>query len=119
MCGTCMCMMVGRQWSAKLLRVTPDRVNEFARPLFNPSLQCFIWACFMNDPDLMQIPKQRCGAKTRSGKPCQSRPMPNGRCRMHGGKSPGAPVGNQNAFKHGKYSSWATAMKILFSTSAE
>ena len=30
--------------------------------------------------------------------------MPNGRCRMHGGKSPGAPVGNQRAFKHGLYS---------------
>lgn len=27
--------------------------------------------------------------------------MPNGRCRMHGGKSPGAPKGNQNAYKHG------------------
>jgi hypothetical protein len=27
--------------------------------------------------------------------------MPNGRCRMHGGMSPGAPKGNKNAFKHG------------------
>src|SRR5262249_18830024 len=27
--------------------------------------------------------------------------MPNGRCRMHGGKSPGAPRGNKNAYKHG------------------
>jgi uncharacterized protein YjcR len=46
----------------------------------------------------------RCGARTRSGKPCQSPAMPNGRCRMHGGPSPGAPKGNQNAFKHGRYS---------------
>ena len=46
----------------------------------------------------------RCGARTRSGKPCQSPGMPNGRCRMHGGPSPGAPKGNQNAFKHGRYS---------------
>ena len=30
--------------------------------------------------------------------------MPNGRCRMHGGPSPGAPKGNQNAYKHGRYS---------------
>ena len=30
--------------------------------------------------------------------------MPNGRCRIHGGPSPGAPKGNQNAFKHGRYS---------------
>jgi hypothetical protein len=30
--------------------------------------------------------------------------MPNGRCRLHGGLSPGAPKGNKNAFKHGNYS---------------
>lgn len=30
----------------------------------------------------------RCGAKTRSGEPCKQRAMPNGRCRMHGGKIP-------------------------------
>ena len=47
---------------------------------------------------------RRCGAKTRKGAPCQSPGMPNGRCRMHGGLSPGAPKGNQNAFKHGRYS---------------
>jgi hypothetical protein len=29
--------------------------------------------------------------------------MPNGRCRLHGGMSPGAPVRNKNAFKHGRY----------------
>ena len=48
----------------------------------------------------------RCGAKTRKGTPCQS-PAVNGkrRCRMHGGaKGSGAPLGNQNAFKHGMYS---------------
>jgi hypothetical protein len=28
----------------------------------------------------------RCGARTRSGSPCQSPAMPNGRCRMHGGR---------------------------------
>ena len=46
----------------------------------------------------------RCGAKTRSGKPCQSPGMKNGRCRMHGGKSTGAPKGNHNALKYGFYS---------------
>jgi uncharacterized protein YjcR len=30
--------------------------------------------------------------------------MPNGRCRMHGGASTGAPKGNTNALKHGIYS---------------
>ena len=52
--------------------------------------------------DMQKAP--RCGVRTRSGKPCQSPGMPNGRCRMHGGPSPGAPKGNQNAFKHGRYS---------------
>lgn len=37
--------------------------------------------------------------------------MPNGRCRMHGGKSTGAPKGNQNAFKHGRYTAKALAMR--------
>jgi uncharacterized protein YjcR len=33
--------------------------------------------------------------------------MENGRCRLHGGKSTGAPMGNQNALKHGQYSASA------------
>ena len=45
----------------------------------------------------------RCRARTRRGSLCQSPAMPNGRCRMHGGKSPGASKGNKNAFKHGQY----------------
>jgi glucans biosynthesis protein len=44
---------------------------------------------------------RRCGAKTRAGPPCRTAAMPNGRCRMHGGTSPGAPKGNRNAWKHG------------------
>ena len=46
----------------------------------------------------------KCGAKTRQGTRCASPSMENGRCRMHGGKSTGAPKGNRNAWKHGKYS---------------
>ena len=42
-----------------------------------------------------------CGAKTRSGAPCRSKTMPNGRCRMHGGSTP---TTNTNAVKHGFYS---------------
>ena len=42
-----------------------------------------------------------CGAKTRSGQPCKSKAMANGRCRMHGGKSTGAPKENKNAVKAG------------------
>jgi hypothetical protein len=51
----------------------------------------------------------RCGAKTRTGTPCKSPAMKNGRCRMHGGASTGAPKGNENAFKHGYYSVEAVA----------
>jgi uncharacterized protein YjcR len=53
----------------------------------------------------------RCGAKTRSGRPCRS-PAVSGkkRCRMHGGApGSGAPHGNQNALKHGFYTREAIA----------
>jgi hypothetical protein len=51
------------------------------------------------------LASQRCGAKTRSGKPCMS-PAVSGkkRCRMHGGaEGSGAPRGNKNALKHGQF----------------
>lgn len=44
----------------------------------------------------------QCGAKTRSGAPCKSPAMENGRCRMHGGKHPGG-IAHYN-YKEGKYS---------------
>lgn len=58
----------------------------------------------------------RCGAKTRSGKPCRS-PAVQGkaRCRMHGGaKGSGAPKGNRNALKHGLYTREAIAERRAF-----
>lgn len=49
--------------------------------------------------------KTICGAKTRSGKPCQNKPIAGKkRCRLHGGLSPGAPKGNKNRQTHGIYS---------------
>src|SRR5262244_2754922 len=46
----------------------------------------------------------RCGARCRSGRPCGSAAMKNGRCRMHGGASPGAPRGPRNGcYRHGRY----------------
>jgi hypothetical protein len=51
----------------------------------------------------------RCLARTRAETPCQSPAMPNGRCRMHGGKAPGAPKGNSHALRHGRYSAEAIA----------
>ncbi len=46
----------------------------------------------------------RCGAFARTtGQPCKSPAMGNGRCRMHGGKSPGAPEGKANGnYRHGR-----------------
>lgn len=49
-----------------------------------------------------------CGAKTRSGAPCKTPAMENGRCRMHGGKAGKTHKGNQNARKHGIYGSVLT-----------
>ena len=52
----------------------------------------------------MPVPGVRavCGAKKRDGSPCQNAAMPNGRCRLHGGKSP---VGvASGTFRTGKYS---------------
>ena len=37
--------------------------------------------------------------------------MPNGRCRLHGGKSTGPPKGNKNALKHGRYTTQAIARR--------
>ena len=39
---------------------------------------------------------RRCGARTRAGSPCRCPAMPNGKCRLHGGLSPGAPRGTAN-----------------------
>jgi uncharacterized protein YjcR len=53
----------------------------------------------------------RCLARTRHRSLCQSPAMKNGRCRMHGGPSPGAPKGNKNALKHGRYTAYAIARR--------
>ncbi|MEM7133452.1 MAG: HGGxSTG domain-containing protein [Chloroflexota bacterium] len=46
----------------------------------------------------------KCGAKTKAGGTCENPPMPNGRCRMHGGKSL---AGKDSAtFKTGRYSKY-------------
>lgn len=56
----------------------------------------------MSLEDMRNAP--RCGAKNRQGNPCQLPAMRGKkRCRLHGGKSTGAP-GNKNAWKHGYYS---------------
>ena len=80
-----------------------------------------------NKPMQSQLPMHlspRCGAhSTRSGKPCRNGAMKNGRCRMHGGKSTGAPKGNRNGWKHGHYSAQEqarrTALRLLLRITGE
>ena len=57
------------------------------------------------------LSSRRCGAKTRSGRPCLSPAVAwKKRCRMHGGApGSGAPRGNKNALKHGLYTREAIA----------
>ena len=51
------------------------------------------------------------GILDRNDTLCRSPAMPNGRCRMHGGLSPGAPKGNRNALKHGRYTAESLARR--------
>src|SRR5580693_2962462 len=92
-----MCMPAGRRWSA-WSRARGEGINRNRRikPMQNK---------------LPMHLSRRCGARTRSGSGCRSAAMPNGRCRMHGGMSPGAPKGNKNAFKHGHYAAEAIASR--------
>lgn len=64
------------------------------------------------DPTARLRAAPRCWAKTRRGTACQSPAMRNRkRCRIHGGANPGAPKGNQNAYRHGMRSTEAAEMK--------
>lgn len=54
----------------------------------------------------------QCGAKTRSGAPCKSNGMKNGRCRMHGGTPPGALKGSRNGnYRHGYWTKKEIALR--------
>jgi hypothetical protein len=48
-----------------------------------------------------------CGAKKKDGTPCRMSPMPNGRCRLHGGKSLAGIA--SPLFKDGRYSRFLPA----------
>jgi hypothetical protein len=46
----------------------------------------------------------RCGAHSRrTGQPCRGGAMANGRCRMHGGTNPGAPLDNTHGVSSGRF----------------
>jgi len=62
------------------------------------------WLKNNNTPcDLRSLPRCQATAKS-TGERCKNPAMKGKRvCRIHGGKSPGAPKGNKNALKHGFY----------------
>jgi hypothetical protein len=72
-----------------------------------------IGSALVDYPMNKQIPHEAggkrpiCGAKTNAGTPCKRAPMPNGRCHLHGGKSPVGIAASQ--FKHGRYSKYMPA----------
>lgn len=60
----------------------------------------------------------RCGARTRSGVPCRSPAMPNGRCRMHGGGSTGPSAEackrmSETRMQHGRYARSVVELRRL------
>jgi uncharacterized protein YjcR len=66
------------------------------------------WLKHGNPPcDVRSLPK--CKARSKStGVRCGNIAMKGKRvCHIHGGRSPGAPRGNQNALKHGRYAAGA------------
>lgn len=55
----------------------------------------------------------RCTARTRQGITCKSPAMRNGKCRMHGGASTGAPCGKKHGrYKHGRHTKEAIARMV-------
>ncbi len=66
----------------------------------------------MTEPKNSFASLPRCGAKTRSGKPCRrAGTKRNGRCKLHGGRA-GAPSGERNGqWRHGNETKEATAQR--------
>jgi hypothetical protein len=60
---------------------------------------------------------RECGAKTRSGGRCKGQPMPNGRCRMHGGASLSGIA--SPTFQTGRYSKYLPAHLLADFQSAQ
>jgi hypothetical protein len=60
---------------------------------------------------------RKCGARTKSGKPCRSPATKKGRCRLHGGASgSGGPLGKRNGqYRHGERTKAAIAEQRKFS----
>jgi hypothetical protein len=65
---------------------------------------------------------KHCGAKNRKGGSCKQPPMPNGRCRYHGGLSTGpkdTTNSAKNSLKHGIYATRMTEEEIAITRSIQ
>src|SRR5262249_8781581 len=60
---------------------------------------------------------RQCGARTKSGMPCQSPATKKRRCRLHGGSSGGPPGERNGQFRHGERTKGAIAERQKFSAS--
>jgi hypothetical protein len=71
---------------------------------------------FRNRQPLQLQTAPRCGARTRSGKPCRCPATKKGRCRLHGGApGSGAPPGERNGqYRHGERTKGAIAERLRF-----
>lgn len=69
----------------------------------------------MKNNPIHNLTRTQCAAKTRKGTLCKTAPVTGKRrCRMHGGaEGSGAPKGNTNARKHGRYSAESYVTKKL------
>lgn len=85
-------------------------IQDDARDVSKRSCAFFTGRARSIHPKMRNNPMNTCGARTRNGKPCQRAPIPGKRrCHLHGGRSPGAPTGNQRTLRHGVYSRQFTA----------
>jgi hypothetical protein len=71
------------------LRATILLYETLRAPAAKPRLAATPTGLRNNNPRGDPNTAPRCGARTRAGTPCRSPAMPNGRCRMHGGRSTG------------------------------
>jgi len=62
--------------------------------------------------DNYPMPRVHCGARTRAGGKCKQPAMPNGKCRLHGGKSKSGR--EHGRFSTGEYTKEAIAQRRYF-----
>lgn len=102
---TLLIFLVPSLWeSAKVSTSSPDKTPKTSKPRVSWSFTVWVLELMKESPPKpycysrararaswstdMRL-KTKCGAKTRTGRPCVAKAMVNGRCRNHGGMSTG------------------------------